>query len=377
MLYPNAVFIVFHNTSIDKFSEPNSNSSKRTESQKKIFSKQEHYEVALKYFSNRIEKSLIIDLHGFKDWKQLCNFLKCDIPKFSFPKIDTYLKNFPKLNIGQSILKPIEFRGSKLLEHDVHPWIVPMNNLTSFGVNNENRRNGRLIGSYEKLVEDNFTYFNDSYWRMLDNSFPSNLAQFSSRNFSLLEDDGFQMTLEKEKTIKKEYTSASIVTHKEHRYGRFEVEMKPLKADGIITAFFLHRNDPWQEIDFEFLGNDTTKILLNVYYNPGIAGSNYNYGNRGTPITIDLGFDASHEYHKYSIEWEPHEIRWYVDEALVHVRATWEPTPIPDFPMQFFINTWPSRSEELVGNIVDDMLPQSSFVKCVKIHSWHYNLNMN
>ena len=250
-----------------------------------------------------------------------------------------------------------------------------MNNLTSFGVKNEDRKNGRLIGLYQLKNNDNFTFFDDSYWSMLDNSFPSNLAQFSNRNFFLLEEGGFQMTLAKEKTAQKEYTSSSIATNKEYRYGRFEVEMKPLKADGIITAFFLHRNDPWQEIDFEFLGNDTTKILLNVYYNPGIAGSNYNYGNRGTPITIDLGFDASYEYHKYAIEWEPHEIRWYVDEILVCVRATWEPTPIPDFPMQFFINTWPSRSEELVGSIVDDILPKSSFVKCVKIYSWSNNLN--
>ncbi len=178
------------------------------------------------------------------------------------------------------------------------------------------------------------------------------------------------MTLSKKRTAKKKYTSASIVTHKHHLFGRFEVEMKPIKADGVITAFFLQRNDPWQEIDFEFLGNDTSKILTNVYYNPGISETNYNYGNRGTPITIDLDFDASVEYHKYTIEWEPHEIRWYVDDSLIHVRATWEPTPIPSLPMQFFINTWPSRSEELVGRIVDNTLPQSTYVKNVKIYSW-------
>lgn len=370
MHYPNAVFIIVYNTPIDIFSEQNINSPKIIKNQKKPFSEQKYYEEALKYFSNRIEKSLIIDINGSNDWKQLCNFLKCDIPKFSFPQIDTYFKNTPKLNISQSTLKPIEFRSTKLLEHDVHPWIVPMNNLTSFGVINDDRKNGRLIGSYEKIIDDCFIYFDDSFWKMLDNSFPSNLAQFSNKNFSLLEGNGFRMTLAKEKTNQKEYTSASIATHNKHHYGRFEVEMKPLKADGIITAFFLHRNDPWQEIDFEFLGNDTTKILLNVYYNPGLTGYEYNYGNRGTPITIDLGFDASHEYHKYTIEWEPHEIRWYIDESLVYVRATWEPTPIPDLPMEFFINTWPSKSEDLVGTIVDDLLPKSSFVKSVKIYSW-------
>ena len=374
-LYPNAVFIIAQNNPLDEFRETCSNSLKKVENQKKIFFDQELFQGVLDYFSDKMKKSLIIDISGSNKWKSLCNFLKCDIPKFSFPKKNIHLKNIQKLNLSQSTLIPIEFRSRELLEHDVHPWIIPMNNLTSFGVISEERKNGRLIGSYTEVITDNFTCFDESYWRMLENSFPSNLAQFSKRNFSLLENGGFQMTLTKEKTAKIKYSSASIATHKTHLYGRFEVQMKPLKADGIITAFFLHRNDPWQEIDFEFLGNDTTKILLNVYYNPGVADSNYNYGNRGTPITIDLGFDSSHEYHNYAIEWEPHEIRWYVDETLVYLRATWEPTPIPDFPMQFFINTWPSRSEELVGGIVDDRLPKSSFVKCVKIHSWSINLN--
>ena len=80
-----------------------------------------------------------------------------------------------------------------------------------------------------------------------------------------------------------------------------------------ITAFFLHRNDPWQELDIEFLGKDTSKVLLNVYFNPGSEGAGWNFGVRGKPVLSDLGFDASHEYHKYSIEWEPHEIRWLVD----------------------------------------------------------------
>lgn len=365
-LYPNAVFIVVHDTSEDRVKEPINN-----------LSEQDFFKDALIYFSNKSAKSLIIDIQEFNHWKQLCNFLKCDVPKFPLPKTETYFESTHNINLSTAKLKPIEFRTQELLEHDVHPWIIPMNNLASFGVINDDRRNGRLIGSYTEIATDNFTHFDDSFWSQLENSFPSNLAQFSKENFSLLQNNGFMMTLVKEKTTKREYTSASIATYQSHIYGRFEVEMKPLKANRVITAFFLHRNDPWQEIDFEFLGNNTTKILLNVYYNPGVTDSNYNYGNRGTPITIDLGFDASIEYHKYAIEWEPHEIRWYVDESLVYIRTTWEPTPIPDLPMQFFMNTWPSRSEELVGSIADEILPKSSFVKSVKIYSWSNDLILN
>jgi GR25 family glycosyltransferase involved in LPS biosynthesis len=372
LLYPNAVFILIHNQLTDKFNRHNDNTSSIRNSLQQS-QKIRDYKDVLEYFSSRREKSLTINIHGSNCWEQLCKFLKCEVPKFSFPSMDNYFKNTSNFNISQSTLTPINFRSRKLLEHDVHPWIIPIENLPSFGVASEDRKNARLIGSYEMILEDNFNWFDDSSWRMLENSFPTNLAQFTKRNFSLLEDEGFRMTLLKEKSTQKEYTSASIVTKKSYHYGRFEVQVKPLKGDGIITAFFLHRNDPWQEIDFEFLGNDTTKILLNVYYNPGVNGSNYNYGNRGTPIVIDLNFDASLEYHEYAIDWEPHEIRWYVDKALVYVRATWEPTPIPDHSMQFFINTWPSLSAELVGEIVDDLLPKSSFIKRVKVYSWSCN----
>jgi beta-glucanase (GH16 family) len=61
----------------------------------------------------------------------------------------------------------------------------------------------------------------------------------------------------------------------------------------VITGFFLHRNSPRQEIDIEFLGNDTTKLLVNVYYNPGYEGARMEYGFRSTPTLIDLGFDAA------------------------------------------------------------------------------------
>ena len=41
-------------------------------------------------------------------------------------------------------------------------------------------------------------------------------------------------------------------------------------------------DDPWDEIDFEFLGYDTTKVQLN-YYTDGVGGHEY---------MLDLGFDA-------------------------------------------------------------------------------------
>jgi beta-glucanase (GH16 family) len=118
------------------------------------------------------------------------------------------------------------------------------------------------------------------------------------------------------------------------------------------------------------MGNDTTKILVNVYFNPGENGVKYNYGNRGTPMLIDLGFDASDNFHKYTIDWEPHELRWFVDEKLIHVRSTWEPTPIPQLHMNVHCSIWSSKSVALAGELYDFNLPTYSQVTKIGIHEW-------
>ena len=43
----------------------------------------------------------------------------------------------------------------------------------------------------------------------------------------------------------------------------------------------------------EIRGNDTTKMLANVFYNPGPVGTKLEYGYRGTPTESALGSDAN------------------------------------------------------------------------------------
>ena len=105
-------------------------------------------------------------------------------------------------------------------------------------------------------------------------------------------------------------------------------------------------------------------------FNPGDAGTECNYGNRGAPVLIDLTFDAAADYHQYVIEWEPHELRWYVDDDLVHARSPWEPTPLPDLPMCVHCSIWPPRSTELAGELNDCDLPAYSYVGGISVAAW-------
>jgi len=265
----------------------------------------------------------------------------------------------------------------KYLEHDVNPWVLPIENMKKYLPYNFSENE---IVSIAKHIENRFDYFEEfdfSFWDILEDTFPSNQAQFSKENFKLSShlDSGFQLEITNNNQGGKEYSSSSIVSKKQYLYGSVEISMKPIKGKGIISAFFLHRNDPWQEIDIEFLGHDTTKILLNVYYNPGVVNTKYNYGVRGTPVLIDLGFDASENFHNYRIEWEYHEIRWYVDDKIIHIRKTWNPTPIPNLPLAIYANAWITSSEALAGKFDKKTLPKFSSVRHIKIYNFDYNKN--
>lgn len=104
------------------------------------------------------------------------------------------------------------------------------------------------------------------------------------------------------------YAGAEYRTYQQYSYGFYSVSMKPAKCSGVITSFFTYTGRPWDEIDIEFLGNDTTKVQFN-YFVGGEGGHEYVY---------DLGFDASEEFHEYAFDWQPDSITWYVDGKAVY-----------------------------------------------------------
>jgi hypothetical protein len=110
-------------------------------------------------------------------------------------------------------------------------------------------------------------------------------------------------------------------------------------------------------------------MVVNVFYNPGLEGARMEYGYRGTPAFIDLGFDASADFHEYAIEWTSTAIRWSVDGRLVYERLDWDPTPIPHLPMQLQFNLWRSRSRELAGRLDHTALPATSELRAVHVRS--------
>jgi len=214
---------------------------------------------------------------------------------------------------------------------------------------------------------DDFRTPDFSLWSLRDDTFTGNLALFRPSNFVTSGTSPAQIVLRKEDLGVRKYSSAALSSRVSFLYGRFEAVLKPARVPGLVTGVFLHRDSPRQEIDIEFVGKFPRQMLTNVFYNPGGNGARFDYGYRGTPILVDLGFDAAEDFHSYAIEWSPTQLRWYVDGRLVHRRTNWDPTPIPHLPMRFHVNLWPSRSRELAGRIRGRLLPTSCYVMSVRM----------
>lgn len=121
-------------------------------------------------------------------------------------------------------------------------------------------------------------------------------------------------------------------------FGRVSASIKTAKFPGTVSSIFLYRYSPWQEIDIEFLGSNPRKIQFNVYFNQGIEGDSNNDYTKDSPVQMDLPFDASEDFHEYTIDWSPGQIRWFVDGKLY--RELTNPEQVPYLPMTLRMNHW-------------------------------------
>ena len=146
-----------------------------------------------------------------------------------------------------------------------------------------------------------------------------------------IENGKMVLTLDREYGGSYPYKSGEYRTTQFFGYGYYEVKMKAAKNIGIVSSFFTYTgpsdNNPWDEIDIEIHGKDTTKVQFNWYTN-GVGGNEYFH---------NLGFDASQDFHTYGFEWRPNYIDYYVDGKKVY-RGT---RNIPSTPGKIMMNLWP------------------------------------
>lgn len=143
-------------------------------------------------------------------------------------------------------------------------------------------------------------------------------------------DGKLSLTIDRDGNTEGKYSAAEYRTKGFYGYGLYEVSMKPIKHPGVVSSFFTYTGpsdkNPWDEVDIEFLGKDTTKVQFNYFTN----------GKGNHEKLYDLGFDASEDFHTYGFCWQKDKITWYVDGKEVHTAEK----DIPVTPSKLMMNVW-------------------------------------
>jgi GR25 family glycosyltransferase involved in LPS biosynthesis len=306
---------------------------------------------------------IILPMDKSNKWQVVCEHLRCAPPRCSFPELQD-IGQRPIINEIFELNKVINLKNSK---HDNSPWVVEYNKwwqgIRSISTEGKPKCNGERV-----KITDSLEFLDTMRWLIRSDTFTDNLALFRPSNVKF-NSDGAVLTVKREPLGVRDYTAASICSRDQYLYGRFEANIQASNLPGVVTGFFLHRNSPRQEIDVEIPGNRPDLLLVNVFFNPGNEDASFDYGYRGTPSYIDLGFDASKASHRYAIEWSQNEIRWFVDDIVVHRRVVWDPTPIPHLPMTLHANNWVTRSTQLAGQIKNRNLPTVSIFRNISIEA--------
>lgn len=132
------------------------------------------------------------------------------------------------------------------------------------------------------------------------------------------------------------WAGGEVRSTQKYGYGRYDVVMKPARGSGLVSAFFTYTGpesgDPHDEIDIEFVGNNTRKVEFNAWR------SGRSYGAK----TLTLPFDAADAFHLYGFEWHPDSVTWFIDGLPVHRVDAIESKP-PRTPAHVFFNLWAGK----------------------------------
>ncbi|MDA3849720.1 MAG: family 16 glycosylhydrolase [Spirochaetaceae bacterium] len=146
-----------------------------------------------------------------------------------------------------------------------------------------------------------------------------------------------------------QYTSGKLTTEGLAQWtnGRYEIRAKLPRGRGFWPAFWLYPEENtyggWAasgEIDIlEAWGSDPTKVSGALHF----GGQWPNNKHTANSYWLPPGQTTS-QWHTYALEWEPGEIRWYVDDKLMQTQNRWssgnimEPEPYPaPFDHDFFL----------------------------------------
>ncbi|MCB9113536.1 MAG: family 16 glycosylhydrolase [Caldilinea sp.] len=169
------------------------------------------------------------------------------------------------------------------------------------------------------------------------------------------------------------YTSARLLTKDkfEVAYGRVEARVKVPRGAGLWPAFWSLGTDidrvGWPqtgEIDImENVGRQPNQVFGTIH-GPGYSGGQ-SFGG-----IYDLPNPVADDYHTFAVEWQPGEIRWYIDGILYHTAKPESVAPnqwVFDHPFFLLLNV--AVGGNFGGPVgPDTVFPQTMLVDYVRVY---------
>jgi endo-1,3-1,4-beta-glycanase ExoK len=170
-------------------------------------------------------------------------------------------------------------------------------------------------------------------------------------------------------TVAKDYNGAELYSTNTVKYGRFDVRMRVVSGNGIVSSFFLYYNnsylgspEPWQEIDIEVVGKITTGFQSNVI--TGTAAS------KTTSEKVHNAANLSQSYHTYTVEWTPDYIVWLFDGTEIRRTTGAQVTACQPKEMSYRFNLWISDVASWAGQFNASVLPVYQFINWVRFSKY-------
>ena len=187
-----------------------------------------------------------------------------------------------------------------------------------------------------KSFVDNFDGLDRARWYVSDgwaNGDHQNCTW--SKGQASIADGKLKLGFAKQKTKDRDHACAEVQTNQRFGYGTYEARVKAVAGSGLNTGFFSYigpaQKQPHDEIDFEVLGKDPSKIQINRY----VDGKSL-----GPEKLVEVPGGADKGFNDYAFVWQKDRIAWYIDGKLVGEVA--DPAKLPSHASKIYLSIWGS-----------------------------------
>lgn len=236
-------------------------------------------------------------------------------------------------------------------------------------------------GSFTLLFRDDFATLDTTKWQLMTHSWGGNLALFSAQA-ATIQDETLVLRLlpAPEGTVDsgeaKSFLGAEVRSRQTLTYGRVKTRAKLASGSAVVSALVTIYTpwpaDNWNELDIEALGADPSQVQFNtqVYTGPPMqAPVATSVSPTQDPYMEPLGFDASLDFHEYTIEWTPAGASFSVDSE---VRYTWtDNIALMNLPQNVLMTIWASGSPGWAGAVTEQTTGATAVYDWVEL--WTYD----